>query len=321
MPAVSVVMPAYNTAPFVEAAIDSALRQTFTDIEVLVVDDGSTDDTAVIVERMAARDARVRLLRQPNGGVSVARNAALRVARGDFFALLDSDDLWAPEFLAEQLAIMAARPEVDIVTGNAWVLGGTNDGRLARPYPEPRPDPDLASIIGDEWSVFIMSVIRRRVYTTIGSFDESMRSNEDYDFWLRAAVAGFTFARNDRPLGHYRNRTGSLSASEVRMLGGILKVYDKLRPMIADRSHEMSILEKQITRFQGELLAAEARLALDTGDYQSAARHLDALGSRRPGASLTVARNLARWTPALLAWLYRTRRAHLERAAQRRVAS
>ena len=321
MPAVSVIMPAYDVEPYIGDAIRSALAQTFRDFELIVVDDGSKDGTAGVIRALAREDSRIQLVQQPNRGLAAARNSALRAARGDFFALLDSDDLWAPEFLAEQLAILAARPEVDIVTGNGWILDGSNHGRLARPSPDPRPVPDLTSIIGDEWSVFIMSVIRRRVYTTIGSFDESMRSNEDYDFWLRAALAGFTFARNDRPLGHYRIRAGSLSASEVRMLGGILKVYDKLRPMIADRPHEMSILERQINRFEGELLAAEARLALDTGDYQSAARHLEALGSHRPSASLTVARSLARWTPALLAWLYRLRRAHLERAAQRRVAS
>jgi glycosyltransferase involved in cell wall biosynthesis len=321
MPAVSIVMPAYNAAPFIEAAIDSALRQTFTDIEVLVVDDGSTDDTAAIVERMAARDARVRFLRQPNSGVSVARNAALRVARGEFFSLLDSDDLYAPDFLAEQLAIFAARPEVDIVTTNGWYLGGPNDGQLARRSPDPRPVPDLASIIGDETAVFIMSVVRRRVYTTIGSFDESICGNEDYDFWLRAAVAGFTFARNDRPLGHYRVRSDSLSACDVRMLNGILKVYRKLRPMIAGRPYETSILERQIARFETDLIAAEARAAIESGDYRSAAKHLDALGLRRPSTSLAVARGLARWTPGLLAWLYRTRRAHLARMAHRRMAS
>lgn len=314
-------MPAYNAAPFIEAAIDSALRQTFRDLEVIVVDDGSTDDTAAIVARIAARDPRVQFLRQPNGGVAVARNAALRVARGKFFSLLDSDDLYAPEFLAEQLAIFAARPEVDIVTANGWYLGGPNDGQLARRSPDPRPVPDLASIIGDETAVFIMSVVRRRVYTTIGSFDQAFCGNEDYDFWLRAAVAGFTFARNDRPLTHYRIRNDSLSASDVRMFSGILRVYRKLRPMITDRPHETALLEQQIARFETDLIAAQARAALENGEYEVAAKHLDALGSRRPSTSLAVARSLARWTPGLLAWLYRTRRAHLARMAHRRVAS
>ena len=76
-------------------------------------------------------------------------------------ALLDSDDLWEPTFLAEQLAILEARPEIDIVTGNGRLLGGVKHGQLARPYPDARPDPTLASIIADERSVFIMSVFRR----------------------------------------------------------------------------------------------------------------------------------------------------------------
>jgi glycosyltransferase involved in cell wall biosynthesis len=306
MPAVSIIMPAYNVESYIGDAIGSALAQTFTDFELIVVDDGSTDGTAQSVRALAHWDRRIKLVQQPNRGLAGARNSALRASRGDFFALLDSDDLWEPTFLAEQLAILHARPDVDIVTGNGWYLGGAKHGQIARP--ESRPTPDLASIIGDEWSVFIMSVFRRQVYTVIGSFDESMRSNEDYDFWLRAAVAGFTFARNNTPLGHYRVRTDSLSASDVRMLRGILHVYTKLRPVIADRPHEMAILQQQIARFESELLTAEARLALEIADFAAAREHLSALHARRGGATLVLARVLARWSPRTLLKMIRMRR-------------
>ena len=215
MPSVSVVMPAYNVAPYIGEAIRSALAQTHTDLELIVVDDGSKDETANIVREFAHSDKRVHLVQQPNRGLAGARNTALRAATGDYLALLDSDDVWEPEFLAEQLAILEARPEVDIVTGNGWYLDGPKHGQLARPYPDARPDPTLTSILGDEWSVFIMAVFRRRVYTTVGTFDEEMRSNEDYDFWLRAAHAGFRFRRNDQPLGHYRRRDDSVSATDI----------------------------------------------------------------------------------------------------------
>jgi glycosyltransferase involved in cell wall biosynthesis len=300
MPAVSIIMPAYNVAPYVGGAIRSALAQTFTDFELIVVDDGSKDETAAIVQAIAQDDDRVRLVQQPNRGLAGARNTALRAARGEMFALLDSDDMWEPEFLAAQVAILEAHPDVDIVTGNGWYLDGPRHGQLARPYPDPRPDPILASIIGDEWSVFIMSVFRRRVYTAIGPYDETMRSNEDYDFWLRAAMAGFIFRRNDRPLGHYRVRTDSLSASNVRMLRGILHVYTKLRPAIANRPKEMTILQQQISRFEAELLAAEARLAIELADFAAAQEYLGALHARRGGASLRVAHLLSRWAPGML---------------------
>jgi glycosyltransferase involved in cell wall biosynthesis len=302
-------MPAYNVEPYVGDAIRSALAQTWADFELIVVDDGSRDGTAEIVKAMAREDPRIQFLQQANRGLAGARNSAMRAARGEFFALLDSDDLWEPEFLAEQLAVLRDRPDVDIVTGNGWCLGGAKHGQLARPYPDPRPVPELLSIIGDEWSVFIMSVVRRRVYTAIGPFDEEMRSNEDYDFWLRAAVSGFTFARNDRPLGHYRIRTDSLSASDVRMLRGILHVYTKLRPVIAGRPREMAVLDRQISRFETEWLAAEARLALEIADFEAAREHLGALHARRGGAALGVARFLARWSPKTLKRVLRFKRA------------
>jgi glycosyltransferase involved in cell wall biosynthesis len=312
MPAVSVIMPAFNVSRYIGDAIASALAQTYTDFELIVVDDGSKDGTADIAKAFAEADPRVRLVQQPNRGLAGARNTALRAARGDLFALLDSDDVWERQFLAEQVAILEARSDVDIVTGNGWYLEGPNHGQLARPFPDPRPDPVLASIIGDEWSVFIMSVFRRRVYTTIGQFDEAMRSNEDYDFWLRAAMAGFTFVRNHRPLGHYRVRTDSLSASNVRMLRGILQVYTKLRPEILNKPHEMAILQRQISRFEAELLAAEARLALEIADFEAAQEYLGALHARRGGASLRFAHFLARWAPRMLKRAIRMRRPHVD---------
>ena len=312
MPSVSIIMPAYNVEPYVGDAIGSALAQTFTDFELIVVDDGSKDGTANVIKDLMRQDRRITLVQQPNCGLAGARNSAMRAARGAYFALLDSDDLWDPQFLEAQMALLETRPDVDIVTGNGWYLGGPKHGQVARPSPDPRPDPDLASIIGDEWSVFIMSVFRRRVYTEIGPFDETMRSNEDYDFWLRAAIAGFTFARNDRPLGHYRVRADSLSASNVRMLRGILYVYTKLKPELAGRSHELQILQRQINRFEAELLAAEARLAIEIADFEAAQEYLGALHQRRGGASLRLAHFLSRWAPSMLPRALRLRRSRPE---------
>ena len=211
---------------------------------------------------------------------------------------------------------------MDIVTGNAWFLGSGLHGRPARPWPDPRPAPKLADILADETAVFIMSVFRRRVYESIGPFDESLRTNEDYDFWLRAACAGFVFYRNDQPLGYYRRRDNSLSADELRMLPGILQVFRKLRPHLLNRPHELAILDAQIARFETEHVAAEARGAIAAGDFAAARRHLAALHGRRGGTVLRVAKVMARWTPALLSTVYNVRRARLalSRAARHRVA-
>lgn len=315
MALVSVIMPAYNVAPYVGAAIESVLAQTVTDWELLVTDDGSTDGTAAIVRRFAARDARIRLLQQPNGGLSSARNCALRAATGEFLAVLDSDDLWEPAYLGAQLEILTGDPGIDIVTGNAFELGGRRHGLPARPWPDPRPQPGLIEILRDEEAIFIMSVMRRRVYDTIGPFDEGLRTNEDYHFWLRAAMAGFRFRRNDRPLGHYRRRDGSLSASEVRMLSGILVVYERIRPLLAGRADALRVVRRQVARFERELIAASARHALDTGHPEQAAAHLSELSVRGGGAVMRLASVMARWTPGLLSRAYHLRRARQEAAS------
>lgn len=308
MPAVSVITPAYNVEPYLADAVRSALAQTYGDLEVLIIDDGSTDGTAAVARRCAESDPRVRVLHKPNGGISTARNLALREARGQFIAILDSDDLWEPEYLEAQVGILESRPDVAIVTGNGWFLGGVFNGQLARPCPDTRPEPDLAAILEDETAVFIMSVFRRAVVDTIGGFDESLRTNEDYDYWLRAARAGFRFHRNDRPLGWYRRRGDSLSADEARMLRGVLRVLDKTRPALVERPVELAILERKATEFESRCLAVEAGLAIEARDFPTAAARLAALRSRSGGPRIRLASVMARWTPGLLARVYHLRR-------------
>lgn len=313
MPAISVITPAYNVAPYLAQTIESALSQTLSDLELIVIDDGSTDATFEIASGYARCDPRVRLFREPNRGISAARNHALRVATGSLIAILDGDDVWLPDYLERQIGILAEHPEIDVVTGNAWFLGGPQDGQPARPWPDRRDPPALRSMLEDETAVFIMSVFRRRVYERIGGFDESMRTNEDYDFWIRAALAGCRFRRNDEPLGYYRRRGDSLSAGELQMLRGIVRVLQKARPALAGRI-ERSILDRQLARFETERLAAEARAAIEAGDFRSAADHLRALHRRRGGAAIKVAGMLARWTPPLLSMAYNLRRARLASA-------
>jgi glycosyltransferase involved in cell wall biosynthesis len=312
MPTVSVITPAYNVAPYLGDAIESVLAQTFADFELIVVDDGSTDSTFQLASDYARTDRRIRLVQQQNHGISSARNYALRVATGSFLAILDGDDVWLPTYLERQLAILMSDPDCDIVTGNALFLGGPLDGEPVRAWPDRRVEPTLLRLLEDERAVFIMSVFRRRVYEVIGGFDESMRTNEDYDFWIRAAIAGFRFRRNDEPLGRYRRRDDSLSAGELRMLRGIIRVLRKTRSAIEGRSVELSILDSQLARFETERLAAEARAAIETCDFRAAREHLDALHRRRGGFAIRLAGMMARWTPGVLSAAYHLRRAHIE---------
>src|SRR5206468_157716 len=199
MPAVSVIMPAYDAAPYLRTAVDSVLRQTFVDLELLIVDDGSSDRTLEVAHGCAARDSRVRVLRQPHAGPGPARNFGFREAAGRLFAFLDSDDEWDATFLAEHVAVLAARPDVDVVFGNARNRGGPRDGQPSRPLRCEGLPITLAEILADETSLFIMTVFRREVVEAIGGFDPAMFTNEEYEMWIRAALAGFTFTRHTQP--------------------------------------------------------------------------------------------------------------------------
>jgi glycosyltransferase involved in cell wall biosynthesis len=251
---------------------------------------------------------RVRVVSKPNGGLSSARNAGMRVATGQYFALLDSDDLWEPGFLASQMAVFARDAGVDLVTTNARNLGGPRHGFPARPWAEGYPAITLATILADEEAVFIMTVFRRRVWEAIGEFDERLATNEDYDYWIRAAARGFRFARNPRPLAWYRRRPDSLSSNEARMLAGILKVLEKTRGCCPVDSPERDILERQFARFTAEHSVAEARQALTRGDVALAARWIESLATHREDKTTRFVRFVARHAPVLLRPIYEIKR-------------
>ena len=147
-----------------------------------------------------------------------------------------------------------------------------------------------------------MSVFRREVVDAIGGFDPGMFTNEEYEMWIRAALAGFTFARHTAPLGWYSCRPDSLSSSDTRMLAGILRVFAKTRPLLAPRSPELAILDRQVARFDAELAAAQARGSLARGESREAARHLAAydghLTQDATRSSMDQPATTLSWTPA-----------------------
>lgn len=302
-PLVSVVMPAYNAAEYIDAAITSVLHQTLKNLELLVVDDGSSDETASVVARRAAADQRVSLFRQANAGPGPARNTGFGAARGRFFAFLDSDDAWTPRFLERQVALLESRPDVDVVFGNAWCRGGPRDCHPAR---STAPDPRrlrLEDLLADDSLHFIMAVFRREVVDRVHGFDPRFLTNEEYEMWLRAGLAGFTFARNPEPLGWYTCRSGSLSSSEVRMLEGALRVLAHTRPALAAGSPERAILDRSAARYEAVLAAARVRDSLSRRDTSAAGKHLAALHAQRGGWLL----GLAAWLPSAAVVAYRIR--------------
>ncbi len=182
-PLVSVIIPTFNRGYCLEDSLRSVLAQSFADFELIVVDDGSTDDTAVLVGRFPA----VKLIRlEKNRGVSFARNRGVVAARGNYIAFLDSDDLWEPRKLAAQIKWMERRPDSQVVyTDEIWIRNGTrvNPANKHRKYSGDVFQYCLPLCIVSPSSV----LLRTKMLSNIGGFDESMRVCEDYDLWLRIA--------------------------------------------------------------------------------------------------------------------------------------
>ena len=180
-PVVSVVIPVYNRAPQVCAAVDSVLAQTFTAFELILVDDGSTDDTP---RALAKYGDRIRLIRQENKGVSAARNAGIAAARGALIAFLDSDDVWLPHKLQAQTDFFAAHPAAMWQqTEEVWVRNGK------RVNPKKRHQKLSGRIFRESLALCLISpsavMLRRQAIDEFGLFDESLPACEDYDLWLR----------------------------------------------------------------------------------------------------------------------------------------
>lgn len=225
---VSVVIAAYNAAKWIGETLQSVLAQEFTDFEVIVIDDGSTDDTASVV---ATYGERVQYIQKPNGGQGSARNMGLRCARGEYIAFVDADDLWTKEKLRLQLDLLNK-------TGLAWAYSDAfafddKSGKILYKFSKLYRQFAGDILVPLFLNVFLPSptlVIRRSIFEHVGYYDEaqSMRNREDWDIWLRIA-ASYPVCLVSQPLAYYRVHSASMTGGEDPLikLKGHLIVIDK----------------------------------------------------------------------------------------------
>lgn len=193
-PLISVIIPVYNSAAFLADAIASVRAQAYRPIELIVVDDGSTDQTAQVVQALGA-DLRYHY--QPNQGPAAARNQGLALAQGELIAFLDADDLWPADKLAQQAACLMADEQVQVVWGNTQMCSYPAD---AAPLLAPSRAPLLGSLL-----------CRRAVFQQVGGFEPTLRLGEDIDWLRRLAAAGIAVQLSPHLALLYRMRPGSLT--------------------------------------------------------------------------------------------------------------
>jgi glycosyltransferase involved in cell wall biosynthesis len=293
---VSIVVPAYNAGAFIGETLESLSNQTFRDFEIVVVDDGSTDDTADQVERMAAAAplaGHLQLIRQANGGPSSARNRGIAAARGAYVGFLDADDRWHPTKIARQVALMDEDDALDL-TCSWWRVideSGQDTGRRGGP-PSTRislRDLVLDNIIGTTSNV----IVRRRSLASTGGFEDSLSYCEDYDLWLRIARSdAANMACVIEPLVDRRVREAQLTKNWSRMDHGWREVMARFRQ--TDAGLPAALLRQSEARHDRYI----AYLAYEAGDFAAARRHMIQAWQK---AALPMARDKRAWVMTVAA--------------------
>jgi glycosyltransferase involved in cell wall biosynthesis len=220
---VSVIIPTYNSGPLVVEAVDSVLAQSHPAAEVIVVDDGSTDDTPGRMQRFAGR---ITYIRQANARVAAARNTGLERATGEAIAFLDADDVWHPRKLERQVAALSRHPQIGLLATDltAWPGPLSEDNAVEL---EPIEEVTLDRLLVFNPLATSSILVRREVIDRAGPFDTDLFGPEDYDLWIRCTRIAATAVLR-MPLTGYRDTTGSLSKQAETMRRGLLRIHAKL---------------------------------------------------------------------------------------------
>lgn len=312
----SIVICAYNNWPDVELTMQSALQQSYGSLEVIVIDNSSTDATPETVPSCFGRD--VRYVCQPNRGDSGAYNTGFDLAAGEFIQFVDGDDVLAPNKIEKQIEVFHAHPDTDVVYGDIRAFQ-TLPGRAVWEDPATRPEVDML------WSLLsrggagisaLGSLFHRRAVERVGRWDESLYCS-DTDYWLRAAWAGCQFAHCAlSPAGFSRIRPGQMSQDTRRMREGLEAVWEKALGYITTEPHRTLILGKlaQLRFFRAVSSGhstrrdalAELRLARHTAvnAISAAAYAVAAATIVVPGGSALVRSPLLRSVRGFLARLF-----------------
>ena len=227
MPHVSVIIPAYNQAQYLDDAVQSVLEQSYTNYEIIVIDDGSTDNTPAVAAQFGEK---IRYIRQENKGLAGARNTGIRAARGELIGLLDSDDQWEPTFLETMVSLAEAHPQAAVYYSGAQYMDA--DGNLlpqilgTSTAPTESPQGMYHTLLRANFIIPSATVLRKSIIEQAGLFDPQLRSCEDWDLWLRL-LPDHKFVGSPAPLLRYRIHGSSLSTNVDGMQYAVRAVIEK----------------------------------------------------------------------------------------------
>lgn len=219
---VSVIIPMYNSARYVAETIHSVLASTYADIEVVCIDDGSTDNSAKIAEQIAATDNRISVLRQPNGGVCRARNAAIATSHGEYILPVDADDLLMPQFIADAVSVLNAHPDVKAVVPSAEFFGARSGRWILKPY-SPR-------LLARKNMIPATAMFRRTDFLRTGGYCTDLKAREDWEFWISMLEGGGKVVTLPNIGLKYRIHPHSKRVADRKLKRHVVEVLNRRHP-------------------------------------------------------------------------------------------
>jgi len=272
-PKVSVIIPAYNIAPYITESLSSVFSQTYKDYEVIIVNDGSTD-TEQLEKELAPFFDKIIYAEQPNAGASTARNTAISFSRGEILAFLDGDDVWLPQFLESQIDFLQKRKlemaycdaEIfgeDLFEGRSFMMDSPSNGKVT-----------AESLITGECNVITSgTILKKELIEKFGNFDVEIPRAQDFDLWFRLAKCGARIGYQHKILLKYRVRPDNLSGSSIKRSERnvtaleIIKKYDF-------NEREKEVWEKQMAFCKAELELEKGKFCLVNGEFSEAQKHI-----------------------------------------------
>jgi len=309
VPVVSVIIPAYNVAPFIGDTLRSVLAQTFSDYEVIIVNDGSPDTVELEAILQPYLD-RIVYLKQENQGAGAARNTGLRAARGEFVAFLDGDDEWLPTFLEKQLQLIRSGPGYDLVYADAQLFGNSPKARGTVMQREPSEGPvTFESLLAERCLVNTSTVVaRREPILEVGLFDVTLRNSQDFDLWVRLAKRdGARMNYQREVLARHRVWEGSLASDGIKSVEGELRVLAKVSQRADLTPEERETLSRTVSLRSASVEVDRGKRSLLHGEFEAAARSFRFANDYYRNWKLTIVLWCLRIAPQLLRRVYQLR--------------
>lgn len=273
-PRISVIIPAYNIAPFVEETLNSVFAQTYNNFEVILINDGSKD-TADLEVALAPFFDRIVYAEQENLGASQARNAAICLAKGEYLAFLDGDDIWLPDFLLSQIEFLE-KNDFDMVYCDALLFGERFiEGQRYTQNSPSRGAVSTLSLISADCNVITSgTILKKRWVERFDLFDTTLTQMQDFDLWYRVAKYGAKIGYQTAALVKYRVRANSLSGSNVERSYRNIRALNVIREKYGLTQDERKVWDKQMLIYEAEYELEQGKFNLTCGRFDEATAHI-----------------------------------------------